>query len=570
MATRPTRKRGSSSARRVKPPSERLTKAWRDLLRLVPGYDPFRDEAGFDFDIDLAQEKIDFFAECLHHTKAVRGRPPFRLEPWQQAIVANLYGWVSIEDGFRRYRECFLEVGRKNGKSPLAAGLILCTLSTDDEPGAEIYGAAKDEDQASLVWQYAKGMVLEEPELRERFKVYETAQSIVWEESGSFYKVISGEPDGKHGYNAHMIVLDELHVQPNRKLVDTLITSMSARKQPLILYLTTSDFDRPSICNEKYDYACGVRDGTIPDPAFLPVIYEVPRAMLDANESCWKEEKVWYCANPNLGISKSLAYMHRECLRAQHEPSYLNTFLRLELNIKTQQDIRWVNPLQWAACSAGFDAALGADTLRGRPCWAGLDLASTSDLCALALYFPQDEHRVLSYAWVPDAQVKARAEKGFQHYATWHRQGWLRVTPGNVADYDVMLRDLKALSETYHIQHVAMDRWNSQNLENQLQGEGLSVIRFGQGFQSMSAPCKELERLYMAGQLQHGANPVLTWAVGNVQAVEDAAGNIKFDKSKSSEKIDPAVALVMAIGAYLLKPEMEEASVYSTHGMLVL
>lgn len=530
---------------------------------LIPGYDPFRDSAGYWFNEKLAQSKVDFFRLCLTHVKAVEGRPAFVLEPWQQAIVGNLLGWVSEDTGLRRYRESLLMIGRKNGKTPLAAGLILCLLATDKEPGAEIYGGASSEDQAERIWEYAEPMVRSDDELSRRFHIYDTLRSIVYPAENSSYKVISGSPKGKHGYNAHVIVLDELHEQPDRKLLDALITSMSARRQPLILYLTTSDFDRPSVCNEKADYAAKVRDGVVKDPAFMPVIYEVSKADLEADPECWKQEKTWYKANPNLGVSKNLAYMRRECLRAQNEPSYLNTFLRLELNIKTQQDTRWIDPTLWAACRGEVDP----DALRGRPCYAGLDLASTTDLIALVLYFPEDEHRVLSYAWLPAETIKRRTERGQHDYALWEKSGDLRTTEGNVADYDVIRADIVALSLIYDIQHLAYDPWNARQLANQLAGDGLHLIEHRQGFASMNAPSKELERLVTSGQLQHGDSPVLTWCASNVQIREDPAGNIKPDKGKSAEKIDAIVALIMAIGGFLVEPA-EPESVYNTRGVL--
>lgn len=541
-----------------------LPARWQQLMQLLPGYDPLRDAAGYHFDPVLAQDKIDFFHLCLRHVKGVRGRPPFVLEDWLQAIVGNLYGWVD-DEGYRRYRECLLFVPRKNAKSMLAAGIVLCTLVTDGEPGAEIYGAGKDEDQAGRVYEYASLMVKADADLQRHLKDFSSSKTITYEQQGSFYRAISGEPAGKHGFNAHLIVLDELHEQPDRRLLDALITSMSARKQPLIVYCTTSDFERPSICNEKYAYACGVRDGTIQDPQFLPVIYEVSTEDLKKDPEAWKKEAYWYKANPNLGKSKSLAYMHRECLRAQNEPSYLNTFLRLELNIRTQQDIRWLDTAAWNACGGVFNEA----ELLGQPCWGGLDLGGGRDLSSLALYFPESQS-VLSYSWVPALRAKELSVKGKREYEVWARQGHLRLTEGNVTDYEVIRRDLRELREQYNIRAIAFDRWNSQNLENQFQADGFQMIRFGQGMQSMAPAMKALEGLYLGGQLRHGDNPVLSWAAGNVQATEDAAGNMKPDKAKSPEKIDPFVALVMAVGVHELQPELDSPSIYATEELLVL
>ncbi len=424
--------------------------------------------------------------------------------------------------------------------------------------------AAADRDQATLVYAHAKGMVLQEPELARRNKIYETAKAIVREDTQSSYKVISADANTKHGFNSHAVVIDELHAQPNRELVDVLMTSTGSRRQPLILHTTTSDFERPSICNEKYDYACKVRDGIIDDSSFLPVIYE---AKLTDD---WTDPKVWAMANPNLGKSVSLEYMQRECKRAQETPSFQNTFKRLHLNIKTEQDVRWLAIEAWDACLAD---ALDDDELRPYPCFAGLDLASTADLCALALYFP-DLHAVRAYFWLPEETADLRLQRARVPYPAWIQQGFITATEGNVADYDRIRLDINALAKQFQIKELAYDRWGATQLITQLQGDGITsapdgLVPYGQGFASMSAPAKELERLILSQELRQDGNPVLRWCVSNVMIETDAAGNVKPSKRKSSEKIDGVVALTMAIGRAIVQAK-EEESVYNSRGLLVL
>ncbi len=470
-------------------PSRRLPAKWQKLLRLIPGYDSAATAGDAWFDVEAAQHALDFFPQCLTHVKGAKGGQPFVLEPWQQAMTANIFGWKR-PSGLRRYREVFLYVPRKNGKTPYASGLVLYVLNCDDEAGAEIYSAAADRDQATLVYAHAKGMVLQEPELARRNKIYETAKAIVREETQSSYKVISADANTKHGFNSHMVVIDELHAQPNRELVDVLMTSTGARRQPLILHTTTSDFERPSICNEKYDYACKVRDGIIDDPSFLPVIYA---AQLDQD---WTDPAVWAAVNPNLGVSLSLEYMQRECKRAQETPSFQNTFKRLHLNIKTEQDVRWLAIEAWDAC---LSDTIDDDELRPFPCFAGLDLASTADLCALALYFP-DLHAVRAYFWLPEETADLRLQRARVPYPAWIQQGYITATEGNVADYDRIRLDINALATQFNIKELAYDRWGAMQLITQLQGDGITsapdgLVPYGQGFASMSAPAKELERL---------------------------------------------------------------------------
>ena len=544
-------KKPSSSIKRPE-----LAKKWQILLRTIPGYDSFVTAGSCVFDPRAAQEVLDFFPTCLKFIEGTVAGEPFRLERWEQAILANIYGWKK-PDGTRRYREVFIFVARKNNKTPLMGGVVIYTLFCDKEEGLQIYSAAADKDQAALVYRHAKGMVLAEPELSTRCKIYSAVKSIVIESTNSSYKVLSADSETKHGFNSNLVIIDELHAQPNRELVDILITGTASRRQPLIIYTTTSDFERPSICNEKYDYACKVRDGIIADPAFLPVIYEAPR---DAD---FTDRKIWAMANPNLGKSVTLEYMERECKRAIETPSYQNTFKRLHLNMRTNQDISWIDIATWDAC---YDPEVTPEELTSEICYGGLDLASVSDLCALELYFPESK-AVLSYFWIPEESADRRLERARVPYPSWIEQGYITATDGDVTDYDVIRRDINLLIERFDIRELAIDRWNSTQLQIQLLGDGIDVVPFGQGFSSISAPAKELERLIRNKELRHDGNPVLRWCMNNVMIEEDAGGNIKPSKRKSTEKIDGCVALVMSIGRAIVALPRGQ-SVYETRGLL--
>jgi len=266
-----------------------------DDLKLIPGYDPEATGGDYTFNEDRARIACWFFHQCLKHVKGAKAGTALLLEPWQRAIVGNLFGWYR-RDGTRRYREAFVFVPRKNGKTTLAAGIMLYMMFMDGEPGAELYSAAADREQATLVYEQAKGMVLADPDFSRMCKIYSTAKCIYDEKTNSSYKAVSAEANTKHGYNSHCVIIDELHAHKDRELVDVLITSTGSRTQPLVLHVTTSDYQRESICNEKYEYACQVRDGIIDDPSFLPVIYE---ASIDDD---WKDPEIWAKANPNLGV----------------------------------------------------------------------------------------------------------------------------------------------------------------------------------------------------------------------------------------------------------------------------
>jgi hypothetical protein len=282
------------------------------------------------------------------------------LEPWQQAIVANLFGWKR-PDGTRRFREALIYLPRKNGKTQICAGLATYVLFCDGEPGAEIYSAAADEDQAKIAFTMAKQMVLQEPQLASRAKI--VGKAIVYEPLVSSYKPISSIADTKHGASRRMALIDELHVHKDRDLVDVLITSTGARAQPLIIHLTTADYQRPgSICNEKHEYASKVRDGLIDDPSFLPVIYEASR------EDDWTKPRRPGGRPTRTSASRSPSTTWRASASApRRRPGYENTFKRLHLNIITEQASRWLAMERWdaGAASAAARAARRPDCFAG-------------------------------------------------------------------------------------------------------------------------------------------------------------------------------------------------------------
>lgn len=537
----------------------------------VPGYDPWQDRADCTFSDSVASDAIAFFEEVLTHTEGQISGAPFTLERWQKAIIGNLFGWIR-KDGTRRYREAFVYVPRKNGKTTLIAGIALYCLTCDNEPGAQVFSAAGDRDQASLIFRQAVGMVRNEPELDRRLDIVPSQKSITFEATSSFFRSVSSEAGTKHGLNPHVAIIDELHVQNDSELVDALITGQGNRTQPLALYITTADFARPSICNRTLEYAEKVRDGIVSDRAFLPVIYKAER------DDDWTSPKVWKKANPNFGVSVNEDYIRRQCEKAKNEPTYLNTFLRLHLNITTEQDVRWIPIDKWDTCHDDGDAvkarAKAIRTLKGRTCFAGIDLSSTTDVTALALFFPDDEDGgdLIAWYWIPEDNAHAREKRDRVPYLTWARQGFVEMTPGNVIDYRYIRRRVLEILDEFDLVDVAIDRWNSRQLTQQLQDEDeIPIYEFGQGFASMSEPAKRFEALVMGGKLRHHGDPVLRWMASNATAKTDPAGNIKPDKGKSTEKIDGIVASIMAIGRSM-SDQVETASVYASQrrGLLTL
>ena len=507
-----------------------------------------------------AGKALKFIQKWCRHLEGKWAGETLELEPWQAWLVGSLFGWLS-PDGTRRYRKSLTFVPRKNGKSTLAAAIALYLLLGDQEPGAQVYSAAGDTDQARIVHRVAEHMAMSEPVLHKRLR-YRT-RNLFYDDMNAFYRVLSADAYTKHGLNPHGVIFDELHTQPNRELWDVLDSATGARDQSLQLAITTAGvYDRESICWEVYDYAKKLIDGTYEDPTFLPLIFEA------GEDDDWTDPETWYKANPNLGVSIPEDYLARQCRYAQQVPAAENTFKRLHLNMWTEQSTRWIRKESWEKC-------LGVVTrkaLHGQQCYGGLDLASTSDIASLVLVFPREDGPwpIINRHYCPEVSILEWSKRDKVPYALWARQGWLTKTPGEVTDYDFIRHDLYEMFEDFKLMGLAIDRWNATQLAVQLQNEDLPVKLMGQGYASMNAPSREFERRVISGQLLHHADdPVLTWMVANVARKMDPAGNIKPDKKGSSERVDGVVALIMALDQ-AVRGEGPSLSVYENSGLVVL
>ena len=507
------------------------------------------------FDKEAAERSTSFIEKFITHTKGELAGQPLILEKWQKEIVKKIFGWKNKKTNLRQYRTAFIMLGRKNGKTTLTAGIGLYMLFADEEKGSEIYAAAGDRNQAGLVHEIAKGMILNNPELTARAKILRN--SIVNESKGNYFQAISSDSKTKHGFNANCVIFDELHTQVNRSLWDTLHTSTASRRQPLVIAITTAGYDKQSICYEVYSYAKKVLDGSIKDDSFLPIIYE-------AEDEDVTLESTWKKANPNYGVSLKKEYMKRESKKAIDIPSYMNTFKRLHLNLWTENEIKWMGDKEWMEC----EAELG--DLSNMECWGGLDLATTRDITAFVLIFRVDNiFKIKPYFFVPRDNAKARSDRDGVDYMSWISQGYIIATEGNVTDYSFIRKKINELSKEYRIQSIAYDRWNASQLVIDLIGDGATLSPIGMGFASQSAPTKELELLILSQKIQHDGNPVLRWMMGNVQLEIDAADNQKISKKKSKEKIDGVAATIMALAEYMTE-EKEGDSVYDNRGLLIL
>lgn len=545
--------KSSEPKRRRRPDPLRPTKAELPTRRAVRGY---------WFDSMAAHRAVAFFPRYLRHREGRLAGERFFLEKWQRTIVEDVFGWKRKGPNgqrlqLRRYRVVYIEIPRGNGKSTFAAGLALILLAADGERAAQVYSAARDRSQAKIVYSIARSMVERSRPLLGRIRCL--SKRLVYAGSGSFYEALSADIPTKHGLNAHGVLFDEFHVQDDRDLYDVLHTSTIKRENPLEIILTTAGFNRHSICYAFHMKALDFMVGKCDDPRFYGVVYGIDE------EADWTSPKSWRKANPNLGVSVLEEDLAAECEKAKEDPAFENTFRRLHLNQWTEQEVRWIQMVKWDRCA---DPIVMSD-LKGRICYAGLDLASTTDMSALALVFPRDDltFDVLLRYWCPVEGLRRRVKRDKVSYDVWSRKGYLSTTPGDVTDYRVIKRDILKLAETYQIHELAFDRWNASQLITELGEEGVECVGFGQGFFSMSAPTKELMTLVLSRRLRHGGNPILRWNARNVVVSMDPAENLKPNKKKSIERIDGIVAVIMGLGRAIVHAE-EPPSVYQERGLI--
>lgn len=502
------------------------------------------------------------FIENLCHTKGKWAGTPFWLLPWQEQLIRDIFGIVK-PDGNRQFRTAFVEICKKVGKSELAAAVALYLLYADNEPSAEVYGAAADRQQASIVFDVAKQMVEMSPALMKRSKLMGATKRIVNYSNAGYYQVLSAEVGGKHGFSVSGLVFDEIHTQPNRQLYDVLTKGSSdARQNPLHFIITTAGNDRHSIAYELHTKAVDILEGRRVDPTFYPVVYGLK------DDEDWEDEANWYKVNPSLGYTVDIERLRDAYREAKQNPADEITFKWLRCNMWVSSTVAWIPDAIYMRGNEPIDM----DALAGRDCYAGLDLSSTGDITALVLIFPprdeEEKYVLLPYFWIPEETIPRRVKANSVPYDSWEKQGYIMSTEGNVIHYDFIEKFIMDLSEKYHILEIAVDRWNATQMIQNLEGEGFTIIPFGQGFSSMSAPTKEFYRLLMEGRIIHGGNPVLRWMAGNVVIDTDPAGNIKVTKAKSKEKIDGIVAAIMALDR-CIRQEGQSGSVYDERGLLV-
>jgi phage terminase large subunit-like protein len=520
----------SSSARRPRKP--RATPAsGSDRPEAVPGY---------TFDQARADRVADFVERFCVMSKGEWAGAPMKLLPWQRReIIEPIFGWVDSQ-GRRRYRQAAIFTPKKQGKSTLLSALALYLTVADGEPGAEVISAACDRQQAGIIAREAASMVRASPQLSRVLEVIDSRNTILHKASGSRYTVISADSFRAEGLNASAVLLDEAHSQRDTRLYDSLRYAGAARRSPLMISISTAGFSRgPADLWWQLWQQC---ESVAADPSFDPAFFgRIWKASDDPAK--WFDRDEWYRANPSLGHTVSEESFAADALEARKNPSRLSAWARYRINVPTETDSRWFSHEALGACVAD-----PPEPLEGRACLAGLDLASTLDMTAAAFCYTAADgsHDIDVIYWVPADTIAEREAKTRIPYTRWVREGWLRAVDGARLDHDRVAADIIAYAESHNIKRIGADPWNLGGIASRLQQGGIEVHAISQSIGSLTGPSKFLEGLVASRKIRW-RSPILTWNLGNVQITEDANGNIRPDRARSSEKIDGAMAAIMSL-----------------------
>lgn len=524
-------------------------------------------KAPFTFSTDHANHACAWI-ECLPHVEGKWDSPTIVLHPSHVFFVVQLFGFRKA-DGTRRFTSALFAVARKNAKSTLAAAILLYCECCESEEGAQVISAATTFPQASIIFGVAKRMVEKTPDLRDAYGLEVFAKSIARVETGASFKPIHAKASTQDGLNPSHVGLDEIHAHKTPDLLNVLTSAAGARANPLFLYTTTEGYENPGPWSELRQFAKQLLAGVFGETAdhFLAVFFaldEEDKATGQAADDTFDESK-WVKANPLIDVNPYLlAAIRKEAVEAKAMPSKLSEFEIKRANRPSATANGWVALLPWKAC----DEAVDLERMVGLPCWGALDLAATTDLAALRLVW-RDGPKLYTWGrrWVPSQAVKNRTERGTVPYASWVKAGFVEQTEGDVTDYAVIEAAVLEVVERFRPKWVAYDRWNATDLVNRLLTAGVPMIEFVQGPKSYHPAMQELERIYLAGNLCHGGDPVLTWCAANLVARTDVNLNKAPDRKRSADKIDDMVALLMATGVSM---NPVDACVYDNRDLVVL
>lgn len=511
-----------------------------------------------------AATRFERFAGMLHHGLGPMRGKPFELQDWQRAFWRDVFGWKKKSDGNRKHRFIYLEVPKGNGKTAQLSAVSLYMASVDEfnSGRAECYDVAGDREQARIMHDGSKAILEESPAIAPYFQVYRN--SIIHKKTKSTIKVLSADAHTKHGFRPFLIAFDELHVQPNRDLYDTLTKGMIKMPSSMCVMITTAGI-KNTFAETIHDYAHKVANGIVEDPAWYCKIYA---AGADADPF---DEAVWAQTNPGYGSIILPDDFQIVVNEARNTPSALNSFLRLHLNIWTGSTHSWVPVHVFDTCNKGLE---DDEELKTLPCWGGLDVAHTSDLTSFSLIFqkPDDSLVWRCWFWCPDVTIHERTMLENVNYEAWVRSGYVIATPGNVQDHAQIRAEIVKMCRTYAVQSIGFDPAYAKVMVSEIYGEtNIQVNSIPPTVMSLAAGTKEMERRLLGATLNHEGNPVLRWQIDNVEVYRDTNDNIRPHKGKSRGRIDGVMSGIYAMDQYLAgKISHVGPSKYETENIVVV
>lgn len=494
--------------------------------------------------------KVCKFVELMPHIKGewAKLRLKITLEPWMSFMLTTVFGWIRT-DGFRRFRNVYIEVARKNAKSTIAAGVGNYMFAADGEEGAEVYSAATAKDQAKIVFLTARLMARKTPSFVDRFGIDVRTHNMNIPGNASKFEPLSSDSDTLEGLNVHCALIDELHAHKTREVFDVLDSAAGARSQPLIWVITTAGSNRAGICYEQHLYVKKILEGSAIDDSYFGIIYSI-----DENDD-WTDPEVWVKANPNMNVSVKEDDIARQCRKAMEMSSAQNNFLTKRLNVWVNADSSWMDMKAWEKCG---DSALCLEDFEGCQAYIGLDLASKVDIAAMVILIEKaDLFYCFGFYYLPEERVENSTNS---QYEGWALDENLITTPGNVIDYSRIETDLKDLAGRFDVKNIGFDPWNATQFASNMIDDGLGMVEIRASTKNYSEPMKNIEALVLSGKLKHDSNPVLTWMVSNVVCHTDANDNIFPRKQTAENKIDGVIGLIMCLHM-AMKPEEEEGDV---------
>lgn len=513
-------------------------------------------DKGWVFSRQHAERAINFI-EKLKHVKGKWAGEYLKLEPWQCFIVWNIFGWLMASTGTRRFTEAYVEIARKNGKSTFAAAIALYLEFADKEMGAEVYSVATTRDQARICFKYAQDMV-RFSDLRNYALV--TRDAIAFERLGCTYKPLSSDARNLDGCHSHGVIVDEYHAHRTDEVYDVMQTSMGARQQPLMLIITTAGLNTSVPCFAYRKTMGQVLDGALEADRNFAIIYTLDDiAEVD-------DPAMWIKANPCYGVSLSEEWLSDQYDKMKREPSKIANIMTKSFNVWMDAPTVWIPDRAWSE----IKSVVPMESLEGKSCTAALDLAAVNDYCSLLLMFQeQGRYQFVWRFYIPEDKYRQRydLQRENANIEAWVRSGYVTVTPGNVTDYDYIIRDITELGARYNIKAMAYDPWNASSIAPKLVELGVNLQTFTQTIGNYAMPTKEFERIVGLGIVDHYDNPVARWMLANVVIREDVNGNRRPDKAKSSEKIDGIVAAIMALGQSM-SDNIDNTSVYAKRGII--